>query len=359
MMRRGVRVKDAHRKLFRFSLGAFTDAADLLRTCFDLQPVLGHSALCALAFLMFIASVAGFTGGFRNTRQAISIAASQRSSQMMLLSRSARVFGIEAASSRFDLEAWQRQTARASLAGFVLEEHTLQVTDNFFEVLGEAPRTGFMFLGRFVRRVEALNPSSVKVGVLARCKECVPHELAAELTAPNGSIVTAITLGARMGEVFGVPLAVALLMLVMGMTQMRGARAGLFLFVNIALGQCAVAVVWAELIGRVSSSATGGVSFGASIVGIGLNLMTAALVLAWSLYDQKERCPQCLRRLRMPVRIGVSSSVIFEAAGVESVCPAGHGARFAPEWRGPTVERPAWTSFDDSWRDGLIKGRLP
>ena len=45
----------------------------------------------------------------------------------------------------------------------------------------------------------------------------------------------------------------------------------------------------------------------------------------WSLADQRQRCPVCLRRLVKPVRIGSWASV-FEPVTTEWICEAGHGS---------------------------------
>jgi len=45
----------------------------------------------------------------------------------------------------------------------------------------------------------------------------------------------------------------------------------------------------------------------------------------WSLTDQRQRCPACLHRLILPVRIGTCASV-FEPPTTEWICAAGHGS---------------------------------
>ena len=50
----------------------------------------------------------------------------------------------------------------------------------------------------------------------------------------------------------------------------------------------------------------------------------------WSLADQQRRCPVCLRRLVLPVRIGSWASV-FEPVTTEWICEAGHGSLCARE----------------------------
>ena len=74
--------------------------------------------------------------------------------QLALVSRSARVLAIEAAPSAADLHAWQRQSTQASLAGFVVQGRVLQVTPDFYDVLGATPRTPFWFLGHRIERMQ-------------------------------------------------------------------------------------------------------------------------------------------------------------------------------------------------------------
>ncbi len=60
--------------------------------------------------------------------------------------------------------------------------------------------------------------------------------------------------------------------------------------------------------------------------GIGI-AMVAAYVIAfrWVLSDQRRRCPECLRRLECPTRIGQPSHTLLEWYGTEFVCANGHG----------------------------------
>jgi hypothetical protein len=48
-------------------------------------------------------------------------------------------------------------------------------------------------------------------------------------------------------------------------------------------------------------------------------------IILWSFDDQRRRCPVCLRRLVLPVRIGTWASV-FEPVTTEWVCDMGHGS---------------------------------
>ena len=63
----------------------------------------------------------------------------------------------------------------------------------------------------------------------------------------------------------------------------------------------------------------GGVGPAVAFVGLSVRAMI------WSLDDQQRRCPFCLRRLVLPVRVGSWASVL-EPVATEWLCDAGHGA---------------------------------
>jgi hypothetical protein len=57
-------------------------------------------------------------------------------------------------------------------------------------------------------------------------------------------------------------------------------------------------------------------------------LVASFVALRYCRRDRGQRCPVCLHRLGMPVRIGVGPRGPFEPAGTEFLCPHGHGALF-------------------------------
>jgi len=72
--------------------------------------------------------------------------------------------------------------------------------------------------------------------------------------------------------------------------------------------------------------------------------------LRWVWADQRKRCPNCLSRLALPVRISEGSRMLLEPSGTEMACPRGHGTLFsgdgasmAPNYR--------WSPLDATWRD--------
>lgn len=79
--------------------------------------------------------------------------------------------------------------------------------------------------------------------------------------------------------------------------------------------------------------------------------MVALYVLAfrWALSDQRQRCPECLRLLEYPTRIGQPSHTFLEWYGREFACVKGHGLLHVPET--PTISLPTqrWQHLDASW----------
>ena len=67
-------------------------------------------------------------------------------------------------------------------------------------------------------------------------------------------------------------------------------------------------------------------------------------VLLWSWLDQRLRCRTCLRRLDLPVHMGVLGASLFDPTGVESVCPVGHGALYEPDTE---LSDAAWITLDE------------
>jgi hypothetical protein len=102
----------------------------------------------------------------------------------------------------------------------------------------------------------------------------------------------------------------------------------------------------------------GGAALRSAIPNVGARMMFGGLLLAfafigaagwsalWVLGDQRRRCPVCLRRLEMPVRLGSWSS-IFEPATTEFLCGEGHGSMSMPETEAAAGR---WIALDASWR---------
>jgi hypothetical protein len=71
-------------------------------------------------------------------------------------------------------------------------------------------------------------------------------------------------------------------------------------------------------------------------------LLALILALRWVLYDQRRRCPVCLRLLTHPVRIGEASHTFLDWYGTELICARGHGFLHVPEIRTSSYAQPRW-----------------
>lgn len=351
---------EIRRKLLRFSRGAFADAADLRRSSFHLQSFIGQPVFCLAVPLLSLMALLVSSHGLRNCRQTIAGLPYTHPEQLMLLSRSADVLGIESSPSIADLQAWQAST-RLALAGFVFEGRTLEATPNFYAVLGATPHRPFRFLGREVAVVAPLDARWRKVGIVARVvTPASPAQLAAELArvpSRNGSYVSIRFLEERMREPLLFCSGAFLLALVSGLAMLRRPwRGAAFFTAKTVLLQCAIAASWAEFVSGLAISPTGGMGLAASLLLPALLLLAAASGLAWSLHDQKLRCPVCCRILSMPVRIGSRGSVILDRPCVEVLCPRGHGSLLIPDSTPHPPEGAAWTAFHESWKDCFAQG---
>lgn len=74
-------------------------------------------------------------------------------------------------------------------------------------------------------------------------------------------------------------------------------------------------------------------------------------VLFLIVWDQRYRCRECGRRLRMPIRKGSHSQAsLFSPPRTEYICIYGHGTLKVPEVHlGP--QAPAWTPHEDIWTE--------
>ncbi len=273
----------------------------------------------------------------------------------LFLSRSAGVLGIE--SSIAHLQAW-KASPRLSLAGFVFEGRTLQVTPNFYAMLGAMPHRPFRFLGREVSALAPLDARWRKIGILARVVTSTsPAQLTAELAKTrNGSHVAIRFLQERMREPLLFTAGAFLLVLASGLAMLRLPWCGAAFFAaKTVLLRFAIAASWDEFVSGFAISPTGGMGLASSLLLPAMLLLAAALALAWSLQDQNRRCPICCRILSMPVRIGSRGSVILDRPCVEILCPRGHGSLLIPDSIPHSAERPACTAFHESGKIALHK----
>jgi hypothetical protein len=80
------------------------------------------------------------------------------------------------------------------------------------------------------------------------------------------------------------------------------------------------------------------------------SLFAAGMV--WTIvWDQRMRCRTCLRRLRMPIRKGSWTHVLFGAPRTEYICPYGHGTLNIAELQITGHQQPDWQPHEDMWKE--------
>lgn len=70
----------------------------------------------------------------------------------------------------------------------------------------------------------------------------------------------------------------------------------------------------------------------------------------WILQDQRKRCPECLRLLSNPARVGQASCNFLSWNGTELFCARGHGFMHIPELPTSWFSTQRWLCLDSSWR---------
>ncbi|HEY1809839.1 MAG TPA: hypothetical protein VGG42_14840 [Acidobacteriaceae bacterium] len=76
---------------------------------------------------------------------------------------------------------------------------------------------------------------------------------------------------------------------------------------------------------------------------------TLLFALRWLFHDQRQRCPECLRRLSNPARVGQASRNFLAWNGTELLCVRGHGLLHIPELPTSWFSTQRWLALDASW----------
>ena len=71
--------------------------------------------------------------------------------------------------------------------------------------------------------------------------------------------------------------------------------------------------------------------------------------LRWTLRDQRQRCPVCLRKLSHPAHVGQPSRTFLAWNGTELMCAGGHGLLHVPEMPTSWFSTQRWLYLDSSW----------
>ncbi|HZZ37538.1 MAG TPA: hypothetical protein VFE06_00305 [Acidobacteriaceae bacterium] len=76
---------------------------------------------------------------------------------------------------------------------------------------------------------------------------------------------------------------------------------------------------------------------------------TLLFAFRWILHDQRHRCPECLRVLSNPARVGQASCNFLAWNGTELLCVRGHGLLHIPELPTSWFSTQRWLALDSSW----------
>jgi hypothetical protein len=123
-----------------------------------------------------------------------------------------------------------------------------------------------------------------------------------------------------------------------------------------ALLLLAVLLAGLEFTRATSITMLGGTDLATEPLSTWLFLLGCMGALLWSVYDQRRRCPVCLRRFGLAAHIGCPGCVLLNWSGTELVCLEGHGTLHVPEMTSCWQEQDKWTSLDDSVMDLFAKG---
>lgn len=101
-----------------------------------------------------------------------------------------------------------------------------------------------------------------------------------------------------------------------------------------------------------SLALTWGPSFGpntAFLIQFVTGVPTLLFAFRWTFHDQRRRCPECLRLLSNPARVGQASCNFLAWNGTELLCVRGHGLLHIPELPTSWFSTQRWLALDASW----------
>lgn len=85
--------------------------------------------------------------------------------------------------------------------------------------------------------------------------------------------------------------------------------------------------------------------------------LTCLFGMQWTLSDQRQRCPVCLRRVDHPARVGQLSRTFLAWSGTELMCMGGHTLLHVPSLPTSWFSEQRWMYLDQSW-DFLFAGTV-
>jgi hypothetical protein len=369
LLREGYPRPKAARRMARFALGAFRDAADLriehCRLTWDGRSLARNPFFCLAALFATLLALAGWTGSFRHSRAALS-AAYPDAEQLVLLSRPLGVLGMQIPASSGQVSTWVESSKWfGDVAGFVLHDSTLEVTPNFFAVLHMEPAAHFRFLGHSVQAVKPLRfeqPGFALSGALVRLKHPQDRKAAevhfARFLVSDGYRITATFLNDRSRWPVYFAGAWSLFFLGAGMLRSRRSLRYLAFFTaKTALLLGIVAAAWTEVATALPIPISGGIDLPTAAPLVFLLLLSQVFVMRWTMQDQAARCPVCCRLVSMPVTVGSRGSLLLDRPGIEFLCTRGHGTLTISDLNTCTGEPARWTPAADSWREVFVRAK--
>jgi hypothetical protein len=168
----------------------------------------------------------------------------------------------------------------------------------------------------------------------------------------------------RVRAASGIVQAALMLLALLGLVQMWSLRRTLgkrrtarwillrnyfFLFAKALPPLVMLAILWLAL--RLSAA-----SYFAGVWALMSTFVFAMLCVAvvWqSLIDQRLRCFICLRKLSMPLPLGVIGSVLFQLPGTEYICAYGHGTLYVPAPTSEGLREVDWNPPAGLWAELL------
>lgn len=328
---------------------------------------LGLAVPAAMLLVVIVAS-----GGMRGLRLCLSPLPYPDAGQLVQFRAFIPFHGVRIPVPEHTVDAWRKESQTVErFGGFRLTSGSVAVTPEFFSTLGAVPKGAAAPFWLRPRRVSVFNPGPRDETVLvARLKTGVePLRAEAELRAISWRMVKRPALDASQGQRiqlvrvtdalrqplvsagWGLAIAAgvyALGLVIAALRKRRPARYWGFTAAQASLVMLAFSAAWLEIF---------------SARALPVNEPSLSLILMWTFLlafagglwmtvrDLRRRCPECLRRLSMPVSIGSWSSPLIDPVGTELLCEQGHGTLYVPETLSSDRAPEAWMPLSAGWRD--------
>jgi hypothetical protein len=131
--------------------------------------------------------------------------------------------------------------------------------------------------------------------------------------------------------------------------QHSGWKYWAFLAAKLLLISLLVPLVWIEFGGFLRANlAPGGLRVALTTASTLMFFGAFGCSVIWAFADQRQRCPDCLGYLALPVTVGSWASV-FNPVTTELICDEGHGSMCMAESEYSGDDR--WIKLDASWRE--------